>query len=564
MRGGAIIRPAHMPGIVAGYLRGMPYPLRVVWLGNSLTYGAGGPYGLPGARAVFDQLCGEVRGDVQLIGTLRDGAAGIAYEPFSRYSQIRRWSHEGHSGFRIPQLIGTTNPYGAISNVADNGSGLIQVTLAGTPNIPTGAYVQISGVGGVTAANGYWRVRNVDASNITLDKSTFAGAYTTGGTVSTGWPVFTHYYDSLGQIPNVVMIEGGLNDFSGGASASTTATNMGTLIDTVRASYPDVIIMLWNLGYSTANDVKRLAYNALLPAVVASRQNTYLVDISDIGYGETISGGEYSAPANAKIGRRIFEEFERLFPLRRGPIVPRRFVQRVAQTGASLGTGDYLRLGDNASPPVSPVAGNWMAAITLQPSALTAISTLRLILQAGDNFNGTGFALMADGPHLTLYGQDGGAPIVSQIPNVLSTSRVSRIVVGADATDGSYSIWANSNMIASVWSNSAWTAHPGQYSYVGAGGGWNGVYGSVPGVYRDVVFCFNSAAVPGFHDMQAVVDADYWGGELLPGATYWAPLSESSSPFGDLVQAGTGTSTTGSTQGAASMGATFATPWDFV
>ncbi len=70
----------------------------------------------------------------------------------------------------------------AITNVTNNGSGLIRITST-AHGLATGIPVIINGVGGVTAANGgWWSVNVIDANTYDLNGSVFSGTYTSGGT----------------------------------------------------------------------------------------------------------------------------------------------------------------------------------------------------------------------------------------------------------------------------------------------------------------------------------------------------------------------------------------------
>jgi len=69
----------------------------------------------------------------------------------------------------------------AISGAVTNG-GLIRITSA-THGFTTGDHVTIAGVGGVTAANGDWTITVISSTEFDLVGSTFAGVYTSGGTV---------------------------------------------------------------------------------------------------------------------------------------------------------------------------------------------------------------------------------------------------------------------------------------------------------------------------------------------------------------------------------------------
>ena len=73
----------------------------------------------------------------------------------------------------------------SITNVTNNGSGLIRITVSANINVNPNQSVKITGVGGVTAANGTWRVNYVSATQFDLVGSSFSGTYTTGGIANT-------------------------------------------------------------------------------------------------------------------------------------------------------------------------------------------------------------------------------------------------------------------------------------------------------------------------------------------------------------------------------------------
>lgn len=63
-----------------------------------------------------------------------------------------------------------------------NSAGLIKITAVGH-GLVTGDKARVKNVGGTTEANGWWSVTRIDADNVTLDGSTFANAWTSGGTI---------------------------------------------------------------------------------------------------------------------------------------------------------------------------------------------------------------------------------------------------------------------------------------------------------------------------------------------------------------------------------------------
>lgn len=76
-------------------------------------------------------------------------------------------------------------PGGAtISGAADNGSGLVRLTVTSTSGWTTGDYKTVASVGGTTEANGTWAITVINGTTIDLQGSTFANAYTSGGYVA--------------------------------------------------------------------------------------------------------------------------------------------------------------------------------------------------------------------------------------------------------------------------------------------------------------------------------------------------------------------------------------------
>jgi hypothetical protein len=85
------------------------------------------------------------------------------------------------------RLLGSNaNPALSITGAANNGSGLIRLTVASTSTFSTGQKKIVAGVTGATEANGRWTITVVDATHIDLQGSTFANFYVSGGTIGGG------------------------------------------------------------------------------------------------------------------------------------------------------------------------------------------------------------------------------------------------------------------------------------------------------------------------------------------------------------------------------------------
>jgi hypothetical protein len=84
-------------------------------------------------------------------------------------------------------FLGTnSNPALTITGVANNGSGLVRVTVASTATFATGQFKIVAKVTGTTEANGRWTITVVDATHIDLQGSTFTNTYISGGTIGGG------------------------------------------------------------------------------------------------------------------------------------------------------------------------------------------------------------------------------------------------------------------------------------------------------------------------------------------------------------------------------------------
>ena len=84
-----------------------------------------------------------------------------------------------------------------ITGAANNGSGLIRLTVGSTSGWATGNYKTISAVTGTTEANGTWEITVVDATHIDLNGSTFSNAYVSGGVVGGSLDALTFSLDTV-------------------------------------------------------------------------------------------------------------------------------------------------------------------------------------------------------------------------------------------------------------------------------------------------------------------------------------------------------------------------------
>lgn len=88
----------------------------------------------------------------------------------------------------------------SISGAADNGSGLVRLTVTSTSGWATGDYKSVSGVGGVSAATGHWTITVIDGTHVDLQGSAFSGSYTSGGVVGGSVDAMTFSLDDLSTV----------------------------------------------------------------------------------------------------------------------------------------------------------------------------------------------------------------------------------------------------------------------------------------------------------------------------------------------------------------------------
>ena len=91
--------------------------------------------------------------------------------------------------------------YRNVTNAQNNGTGGIRLTLNTTNGMITGQNVIVADVGGVTNANGNFRITVVSTTRIDLDGSTFAGSYTSGGYVIND-PSLPYGFDEVPETGN--------------------------------------------------------------------------------------------------------------------------------------------------------------------------------------------------------------------------------------------------------------------------------------------------------------------------------------------------------------------------
>lgn len=114
-------------------------------------------------------------------GDLRVTSSGGVQTSDPRVTQM---TGEGSGGTnQLPGTDPNAVTYRTITNAANNGSGLIRLTVATTNGLITNQQVTVREVGGSTSANGNWTITVINTTQIDLQSSAFSGSYTSGGYV---------------------------------------------------------------------------------------------------------------------------------------------------------------------------------------------------------------------------------------------------------------------------------------------------------------------------------------------------------------------------------------------
>ena len=114
-------------------------------------------------------------------GDLRVTSSGGVQTSDPRVTQM---TGEGSRGTnQLPGTDPNAVTYRTVTNAANNGSGLIRLTVATTNGLITNQKVTVREVEGATSANGNWTITVVNTTQIDLQSSSFSSSYTSGGYV---------------------------------------------------------------------------------------------------------------------------------------------------------------------------------------------------------------------------------------------------------------------------------------------------------------------------------------------------------------------------------------------
>jgi lysophospholipase L1-like esterase len=363
-------------------------------------------------------------------------------------------------------------------------------------------------------------------------------------------------YTAAMAASDIILLIIGTNDALAGQTGAQMLTSMAALLVTMAANVSDsCVVLVSKISYlyapvaspSTKN-THIDTYNAGLAALAAEHgPNFRVVEVAselDAGSEFSSDGIHYNAAGAVKIATLWNTEIQRVV-LARGLGCPRRLVLRPGGSSVDLAQGATDKIvipyGTGLKP---PGAGSFTAAIWFRPH-VGLITGDHVLMQYG-TAHADGYLVAQNGRTIKVYLK--GVLLHTSFA-CLASEKWHRIVAVCDATNLELRLYVTREGVESdptrghlVYTGaiSAWDVSVNEATTIGFTAATAGVSGLVDGF----VFCAGAAADIGD------VEADYYDGQALPGATASYLLAEGSSTSVDDATAlggPTGTITTSAT-----------------
>ena len=194
----------------------------------------------------------------------------------------------------------------SVTGAANNGSGLIRITVASTATLVTGQKVTLASVGGVSNANGTFTITVISTTTFDLQSSTFSGTYTSGGTVharysehtggNTGDHVGTYQSDGIiahthGKGFNEIGGVSGTGGVSSYGTATTTSSTGGSETRPENAYVMFIILASASAAAGGANFVNTVHTTSGAPSGGTGIDGDFAIDpTAKVLYGPKASG----------------------------------------------------------------------------------------------------------------------------------------------------------------------------------------------------------------------------------------------------------------------------------
>ena len=221
-------------------------------------------------------------------------------------------SASGRIWFPQTLFADVTANWSAVSGTANNGSGLVRVTVASTSGWSTGNIANVFSVGGTTEANGQWTITVVDSTHVDLQGTSYVNAYTNGGDVydpvSTAASIWIHgcggITDGQNSGTNLYFISGlnapyllfGPGRGMGGDGFSVNGTQSGACWNAYPSQSAGIVYAAggseFELDRVSVNNAYALAWVGYGGNSLADHATFNDINFNNGHYGLELSGGE--------------------------------------------------------------------------------------------------------------------------------------------------------------------------------------------------------------------------------------------------------------------------------
>lgn len=347
--------------------------------------------------------------------------------------------------------------------------------------------------------------------------------------------------------PDVVYIQIGTNDVNAGDSAATVLGRIQTLCAQLDTIFPYARKVLCSItqfytgssptGGIAAANAAVTTLNASLAAEATTRGGlwSYIDSAANLTRADHYTDGVHMVPDGAaKIGNAQAGEFERLFPVRVGPRMPRRHLLRPAQASALLTTKttDQVVVTDSG---FELAASNFLLEIRLRATDLTnaGVTAIAQCTPSGQNYT-KGWLFAYDStvtPKTFNWYMKSIAAVTAKAPTSI-TSRACKLFVHGDYANQIVGIYlATAPLGGGDWEVAClgmstgvtqWTAGDasGQLM-IGKNASFSGFAGAV-----DNVRFHKGSSVPGVDTILAAIERSVYEQERVPGLAAEMKLDE--------------------------------------
>lgn len=398
----------------------------------------------------------------------------------------------------------------------------------------------------------------------------------TTGRVADGTTGYVGWVATTGQ-PDVVVVSAGTNNF-GTDSGATCLTKMGTLLDAIKTVSPQAYVVVWSPPIpptASPNGVARTAFVAGLSALVASKGGQFFyVDAgspldskADMGFDDSPQWTHPNEHGRWKLARALADYLEtNVLPVPTGDVWPTPYGTSTAQGCVGFAGGNPARIyWNSANADLDLGAGSWSVALQVYFTSLP--DGLHSLYGYGGAHPNQLLICQTTGGACTIYVDNGGAPVISALPNAFKTGAWQSLFLVFDAAATTLTLWID-GVLAYRKLGVAVPSHNTGEINAGFGSNTNGGTPAIDGYLRNFKFSRGSS-VPSWDNgttggagaaQRRAAEAWHLNQENPPGVVASYPLSDAASPTTSDI--GNASSTAWNGTVTASAAGAIPTPWD--